>query len=207
MVEAELSKTTTRSGVRIAQTPEEKITAGLQELQGPLIIGLFLLIFTLAGCVLLVGKLGLGDARTSFLEQVSLISGAIFIFIGILWFAIGDNAPSRRLTTQPVLVTGRLRSWSTPSLILIVLSLSVWIGGLAMVFATSYVDLTQGRESSSALRFLSVPQVFGGCLGVWAMVASALETLEWLQDVRRDQSVPAKQAEQEPQLPNLAQTS
>jgi hypothetical protein len=54
---------------------------------------------------------------------------------------------------------------------------------------------------------LSVPQVFGGCLGVCATIAGALEALEWLQDVRRDQGAPAEQAEQEPQLPSWAQTS
>jgi hypothetical protein len=82
----------------------------------------------------------------------------------------------------------------------------VLVGGFALVVTTSYFDFTQGRDSSSALRFLNVPQVLGGCLGVCAMIAAAMETLEWVQDIRRNQTAPTQQAEQEPQLPSWAQT-
>ncbi|OYU52790.1 MAG: hypothetical protein CFE27_05445 [Alphaproteobacteria bacterium PA1] len=201
-----MGRPTNKFGIEIAQTPEDKVTAGLQEVQGFLISGLFLLILTFAGCLTLVGKLGLSNENTAFLEQVSLLAAAIYIIIGILPFVFGVNSLWRRISTQPVLVSGRLRRWSNPSVYLSVLAAIVWIGGFALVVTTSYVDFTQGRDSSLALRFLSVPQVLGGCLGACAMFAGALETLGWVQDVRRDPGAPTKQAEQEPQLPSWAQT-
>lgn len=205
-LEAGLGKRRNKFGVEIAQTTEEKIAAGLHEVFGYLISGLFILMLTLAGCVPLFGKLGLDDAGTTFLEQVSLIASSIFLVISVIALFAGSKSLFRRLSIQPVLITGRVRNWRTPSLLISVVAAIVWVGGFVLVVATSYFDFTQGRDSSSALRFLSVPQVLGGCLGVSAMIAAAMETLEWVQDTRRDQTTPTKQAEQEPQLPSWAQT-
>jgi len=205
-LEAGLGKLRNKFGIEIAQTHEDKITAGLQEVQGYLISGLFFLVLTLAGCMTLVGKLGLDDAGTSFLAQLSVLASSIFWIISIIALFVGSNSLFRRLSIQPVIASGRLRSWSTPSRVISVVAALVWIGGFALVVITSYYDFTQGRDSSLALRFLGVPQVLGSCLGVCAMIAGALETLVWVQNIRRDQDVPNQQAEQEPQLPSWAQT-
>lgn len=205
-LEAGLGKLRNKFGVEIAQTPEDKITAGLQEVRGYLITALLFLMLTLAGCVTLFGKLGLNDEGTSILEKVALLAGSIFLIISVIALFVGSKSVFRRLSIQPVLVSGRLRSWTTPSLLISVVTAFVWIGGFALVVTTSYFDFTQGRDSTLALRFLSVPQVLGGCLGACAMLAGALETLGWVQDVRRDPGAPTKQAEQEPQLPSWAQT-
>ncbi len=205
-LEAGLGKLRNKFGIEIAQTHEDKITAGLQEVQGYLINGLLFLMLTLMGCVTLFGKLGLNDEGTSILEKVAILSGSIFLIISIIALFVGSNSLFRRLSIQPVIASGRLRSWSTPSRVISVVAALVWIGGFALVVITSYYDFTQGRDSSLALRFLGVPQVLGGCLGVCAMIAGALETLVWVQNIRRDQGVPTQQAEQEPQLPSWAQT-
>lgn len=201
-----MGKPTNKFGVEIAQTPEDKITAGLNEVFGFLISGLFTLMLTLAGCVPMFGKLGLDDAGATFLEQVSIYASSIFLVISVVALFAGSKSLFRRLSIQPVLVSGRLRSWKTPSLLISVVAAIVWVGGFVLVVATSYFDFTQGRDSSSALRFLSVPQVLGGCLGVCAMIAAAMETLDWVQGIRRDQAAPTQQAEQEPERPSWAQT-
>lgn len=201
-----MGKPTNKFGIEIAQTPEDKVTAGLHEVFGYLISGLFTLMLTLAGCVPLFGKLGLDDAGTTFLEQVSIYASSIFLVISVIALFAGSRSLFRRLSIQPVLVTGRVRSWRTPSLLITMVAAIVWVGGFVLVVTTSYFDFTQGRDSSSALRFMSVPQVLGGCLGVCAMIAAAMETLEWVQDIRRNQTAPTKQAEQEPQLLSWAQT-
>ena len=205
-LEAGLGKRKYLPGVEIARTPEDKITAGLQEVRAYLVNGVFFLALTVSGCAPLFGKLGLNGERTSVLEIISVLGAAVFFILCLIVLFFGSKTPILRLSIQPVLVTGRVRSWRTPSLVLSVAAAIVLVGGFALVVTTSYFDFTQGGDPSSALRFLNVPQVLGGSFGVCAMMAAAMETLEWVQDIRRDQTVPNQQAEQEPQLPSWAQT-
>ena len=205
-LEAGLGKRKYLPGVEIAQTPEEKITAGLIEVRGFLIYGLFFLTLAVSGCAPLFGKLGLNGESTSVLETISVMGAVVFYILCTIVLFMSSKTLIRRHAIQPVLVSGRVRNWRTPSLLISVVAAIVLVGGFALVVTSSYFDFTRGGDPSSALRFLQVPQVLGGCLGVCAMIAAAMETLEWVQDVRRDPSTSTKQAEQEPQLPSWAQT-
>jgi len=136
-----LGKRRNKFGIEIAQTAEDNITAGLQEVHAYLISGLFILMLTLAGCVPLFGKLGLDDAGTTFLEQVSLFASSIFLVISVIALFAGSKSLIRRLSIQPALVTGRVRSWRTPSLLITLAAAIVWAGGFIFVVTTSYFDL------------------------------------------------------------------
>ena len=204
-LEAGLGKRRYLPGVEVAETAEDKITAGLQEVRAYLVNGVFFLTVAVSGCAPLFGKLGLNGERTSVLETISVLGAVVFLILCMVVLFMGSKSLIRTLSIQPVLVTGRVRNRRSPSLLLSVAAAIVLVGGFALVVTTSYFDFTKGGDPSSALRFLNVPQILGGCLGVFAMIAAAMETLEWVQDIRRDQSI-TKQAEQEPERPSWAQT-
>jgi hypothetical protein len=208
MLEAALSKTTTRSGVRIAQTPEEKITAGLQEARSGLLgvaDGLFPIV---------IGALALASSQVNGTRQAANLLFLIGLGLVLLvcFFTIYLRVKSRRALK---LVSGMMVPWYALSKILTISAGILCLITIAMPFGFPLFDGPAWElTTKSTLGSVAVGGIFIGIIVALASIAAGLEALAWIGNIRRDLRVttpstgqrPMKPADQPPTQPNLAQT-
>ena len=207
-LEAGLGKRKYPPGVEIAQTPEDKITAGLQELQ-----------FCFAGAssslsLVALGALNLGWSTSATKGQDVLV----FTQMGLgLLLVIACVAFALRVQPWPrvSLVSDRQIPWHAPSSLLTLCGISALIIAVAVPIGSAF---TQAPEWESTMKsffgFSAVGILISGAFVSLSRIAAGLETLAWIKEIRREEGVVelspgqriTKQAEQEPQLPSWAQT-
>ncbi|MEY3232913.1 MAG: hypothetical protein RL230_184 [Pseudomonadota bacterium] len=207
-LEAGLGKRKYLPGVEIAQTPEDKITAGLQELQ-----------FCFAGAssslsLVALGALNLGWSTSATKGQDVLV----FTQMGLgLLLVIACVAFALRFQPWPrvSLVSDRQIPWHAPSSLLKLCGISALIIAVAVPIGSAF---TQAPEWESTMKsffgFSAVGILISGAFVSLSRIAAGLETLAWIKEIRREEGVVelspgqriTKQAEQEPQLPSWAQT-
>ena len=207
-LEAELGKRKYLPGVDVAQTPEEKITAGLQEVQ-----------FCFAGAssslsLVALGALNLGWSTWATKGQDVLVFtqmglGLLLVICCVLF----------ALRVQPWprvhLVTDRQIPWHAPSSLLAIAGIAAFIIAFAVPIGSAF---TQAPEWESTMKsffgFSAIGVLTAGALVTLSRIAAGLEALAWIKEIRREEGVVelstgqriTKQAEQEPQLPSWAQT-
>ena len=207
-LEAGLGKRKYLPGVEIAQTPEDKITAGLQEVQ-----------FCFAGAssslsLVALGALNLGWSTSATEGQDVLV----FTQMGLaLLLLVSCIAFTLRVQPWPrvSLVSDRQIPWHAPSGLLAMGGISALIIAVAVPIGSAF---TQASEWESTMRsffgFAAIGVLTGGAFVALSRIAAGLEALAWIKEIRREQGVIelspgqriTKQAEQEPQLPSWAQT-
>lgn len=207
-LEAGLGKRKYLPGVDIAQTPEDKITAGLTEVQ-----------HCFAGAssslsLVALGALNLGWSTLATKGQDVLV----FTQIGLgLLLVIACVAFALRVQPWPMvsLVTDRQVAWHAPSSLLAIIGVAAFIFTFAVPIVSAF---NQGPEWEKVLKsdfgFLAMGTLIAGAFVALSRIAAGLETLAWIKEIRREQGVIelstgqrlTKQAEQEPQLPSWAQT-
>ncbi|MFY7761348.1 hypothetical protein [Aquidulcibacter sp.] len=207
-LEAGVGKRKYLPGVEVAQTPEEKITAGLLEVQ-----------HCFAGAshglsVVAIGMLNLAWFTMATEEQAVLFFvqmglGVLLLFSCIVW----------TLRVQPwpkvSLVTDREVRWHAPSSLLAIVGVAAFISTFSVPIISAF---NQGPEWEKVLKsdfgILAMGTLIAGAFVALSRIAAGLETLAWIKDIRRGEGVVelstgqriTKQAEQEPQLPSWAQT-
>jgi hypothetical protein len=207
-LEAGLGKRKYLPGVDVAQTPEDKITAGLTEVQhcfAGASSGLSLVAF---------GALNLGLSTWATKGQDVLVFtqmglGLLLVTCCVLF----------ALRVQPWprvhLVTDRQIPWHAPSSLLANIGVAAFIIAFAVPIGSAF---TQAPEWESTMKsffgFSTVGILISGAFVSLSRIAAGLEALAWIKDIRRGEGVVelstgqrlTKQAEQEPQLPSWAQT-
>lgn len=207
-LEAGLGKRKYLPGVEIAQTPEEKITAGLTEVQ-----------HCFAGVshslsLVALGALNLGWSTLATKGQDVLV----FTQIGLgLLLVIACVAFALRFQPWPMvsLVTDRQIPWHAPSSLLAIIGVAAFIFTFAVLIVSAF---NQGPEWEKVLKsdfgFLAMGTLIAGAFVALSRIAAGLEALAWIKEIRRGEGIVelstgqriTKQAEQEPQLPSWAQT-
>jgi hypothetical protein len=207
-LEAGLGKRKYLPGVEIARTPEDKITAGLQEVQ-----------FCFAGAssslsLVALGALNLGWSTSATKGQDVLV----FTQMGLgLLLVIACVAFALRVQPWPrvSLVSDRQIPWHAPSSLLKICGISALIIAVAVPIGSAF---TQAPEWESTMKsffgFSAIGVLTGGAFVSLSRIAAGLEALAWIKEIRGEQGVVelstgqriTKQAEQEPQLPSWAQT-
>ncbi len=208
-LEAGLGKRKYLPGVEIARTPEDKITAGLTEVQ-----------HCFAGAshslsLVALGTLNLGWSTLATEGQDVLVFTqmglGLLLVIACVAFAL------RVLQPWPVvsLVTDRQIPWHAPSSLLAMCGILALIIAVAVPIGSAF---TQAPEWESTMKsffgFSAVGILISGAFVSLSRIAAGLETLAWIKEIRGEQGVIelspgqrlTKQAEQEPQLPSWAQT-
>lgn len=208
-LEAGLGKRKYLPGVEIAQTPEEKITAGLTEVQ-----------HCFAGAssslsLVALGALNLGWSTLATKGQDDVL---VFTQMGLgLLLVICCVLFALRVQPWPrvSLVFERQIPWHAPSSLLAIIGVAAFIIALAVPIGSA---LTQAPEWESTMKsffgFSAIGVLMAGALVTLSRIAAGLEALAWIKEIRRGEGIvelPAgqritKQAEQEPQLPSWAQT-
>jgi hypothetical protein len=196
-------------GAKFARTLEDKITASLREVR-------FCFVGAAGGLALVaIGIVNLAVSSVSSDEDQVLVF--IQIGLGILLSiscvaCFGPVRPWPRVH----MITDRHIPWHAASNLMMIFAAAAafFIHALPLVFALpqafSSEQTIEDFVSYSATAFLT-----GGAFVTLSRIAAGLEVLAWIKDILREQGVIevsvgqrlAKQTEQEPQLPNLAQTS
>lgn len=195
-------------GVEIAQTPEEKITAGLLEVQHCFAGASYGLSIVALGILNLAwSTLAAEEQAVLFFAQMGL--GVLLLFACIVF--------TRRIQPWPKvsLVTDREVPWHAPSSLLAIIGVAAFIFTFAVPIVSAF---NQGPEWEKVLKsdfgFLAMGTLIAGAFVALSRIAAGLEALVWIKDIRRGEGVVelstgqriTKQAEQEPQLPSWAQT-
>jgi hypothetical protein len=209
MLEADLSKTTTRLGVRIAQTPEEKITAGLQEAQSHFF-----------GAASGLAPIGIGAISLASFPPINtgqvgpnlVLFGMAFCLL-VCFFAFHLNFTSQRTLD---LASDRAKPWYALSRIL---TISAVVSGMMIVVVSFGLPTFGGQAwaitTKSYSSFFAIGIILMGAFIVLASSAAGLEALAWIGNIRRDLGVttpstgqrPLKPADPSPTDSGLAQTS
>jgi hypothetical protein len=207
-LEAGLGKRKYLPGVEIAQTPEDKITAGLQEVQ-----------FCFAGAssslsLVALGALNLGWSTLATKGQDVLVFTQMGLGLGLV---IACVAFALRVQPWPrvSLVSDRQIPWHAPSSLLKVCGISALIIAVAVPIGSAFTQASEWESTKkSFLGFSALGILISGAFVALSRIAAGLETLAWIKEIRGEQGVVelspgqrlTKQAEQEPQLPSWAQT-
>jgi hypothetical protein len=207
-LEAGLGKKRYLPGVEIARTPEDKITAGLQEVQ---------LCFASAANALMIVPIGVMNLVTASVGEQGpeLI---VYIQLGLaLVLMICCLVYMLRMQPWPRVhvVTDRQVSWHAPSNLLGLGGASAIVVGVAVPIG-AVLSQSPGWQPTmeNMLGLSAIGLLVGGAFVALSRIAAGLETLAWIKDIRREEGVVelstgqriTKQAEQEPQLPSWAQT-
>jgi len=195
-------------GVEVAQTPEEKITAGLLEVQH---------CFASAANALMIVPIGVMNLVTASVGELGpeLI---VYIQLGLaLVLMICCLVYMLRMQPWPRvnMVTARHVAWHAPSNLLALGGASAILVGVAVPIG-AVLSQTPGWQPTmeNMLGLSAIGLLIGGAFVALSRIAAGLETLAWIKDIRRGEGVVelstgqriTKQAEQEPQLPSWAQT-
>lgn len=195
-------------GVEVAQTPEEKITAGLLEVQH---------CFASAANALMIVPIGVMNLVTASVGELGpeLI---VYIQLGLaLVLMICCLVYMLRMQPWPRvhMVTARQVAWHAPSNLLALGGASAILVGVAVPIG-AVLSQTPGWQPTmeNMLGLSAIGLLIGGAFVALSRIAAGLETLAWIKDIRRGEGVVelstgqriTKQAEQEPQLPSWAQT-
>ncbi len=207
-LEAGLGKRRYLPGVEIAQTPEEKITAGLLEVQHCFAGASYGLSVAAIGILNLAWSTMATEERTVlFFAQMGL--GVLLLFGCVAFTRRGQPWP------KVSLVTDREVTWHAPSSLLGIVGVAAFIFTFAVPIVSAF---NQGPEWEKVLKsdfgLLAMGTLIAGTFVALSRIAAGLEALAWIKDIRRGEGVVelstgqriTKQAEQEPQLPSWAQT-
>ncbi|AMS29594.1 MAG TPA: hypothetical protein DIU09_00075 [Hyphomonadaceae bacterium] len=207
-LEAGVGKRKYLPGVEVAQTPEEKITAGLLEVQH---------CFASAANALMIVPIGVMNLVTASVGELGpeLI---VYIQLGLaLVLMICCLVYMLRMQPWPRvhMVTARQVAWHAPSNLLALGGASAILVGVAVPIG-AVLSQTPGWQPTmeNMLGLSAIGLLIGGAFVALSRIAAGLETLAWIKDIRRGEGVVelstgqriTKQAEQEPQLPSWAQT-
>jgi hypothetical protein len=207
-LEAGLGKKRYLPGVEIARTPEEKITAGLLEVQH---------CFASAANALMIVPIGVMNlvSASGFEQGPELI---VYIQLGLaLVLMICCLVYMLRMQPWPRVhvVTDRHVAWHAPSNLLALGGASAIVVGVAVPIG-AVLSQSPGWQPTmeNMLGLSAIGLLIGGAFVALSRIAAGLETLAWIKDIRREEGVVElstgqriiKQAEQEPQLPSWAQT-
>lgn len=195
-------------GVDVAQTPEDKITAGLLEVQH---------CFASAANALMIVPIGVMNLVTASVGEQGpeLI---VYIQLGLaLLLMVCCLVYMLRMQPWPRvhMVTARHVAWHAPSNLLAYGGASAILVGVAVPIG-AVLSQTPGWQPTleNMLGLSAIGLLIGGAFVALSRIAAGLETLAWIKDIRRDEGVVelstgqiiTKQAEQEPQLPSWAKT-
>lgn len=207
-LEAELGKRKYLPGVEIARTPEDKITAGLTEVQH---------CFASAANALMIVPIGVMNLVTASVGEQGpeLI---VYIQLGLaLLLMVCCLVYMLRMQPWPRvhMVTARHVAWHAPSNLLAYGGASAILVGVAVPIG-AVLSQTPGWQPTmeNMLGLSAIGLLIGGAFVALSRIAAGLETLAWIKEIRREEGVVelspgqrlTKQAEQEPQLPSWAQT-
>ena len=195
-------------GVEITRTPEDRVTAGLLEVQHCFASAAHALMIVPIGVMNLVTA-SVGEQGPELVVYIQL-GLALLLMICCLVYII---------RTQPWprvhMVTARHVDWHAPS------NLLAFGGALAIVVGVAVpigavLSQTPGWQPTleNMLGLSAIGLLIGGAFVALSQIAAGLETLAWIKEIRRGEGVVelstgqriTKQAEQEPQLPSWAQT-
>ncbi|OYU75347.1 MAG: hypothetical protein CFE32_14650, partial [Alphaproteobacteria bacterium PA3] len=177
-LEAGLGKRKYLPGVEIARTPEDKITAGLQEVQ-----------FCFAGAssslsLVALGALNLGWSTSATKGQDVLV----FTQMGLgLLLVIACVAFALRVQPWPrvSLVSDRQVAWHAPSSLLKLCGISALIIAVAVPIGSA---ITQAPEWESTMKsffgFSAIGVLTGGAFVSLSRIAAGLEALAWIKEIR-----------------------
>ncbi|MFN9008483.1 MAG: hypothetical protein ACK5WH_05015 [Hyphomonadaceae bacterium] len=195
-------------GVEIARTPEDKITAGLQEVQHCFASAANALMIVPIGVMnLVIASVGEQGPELIVYTQLGL---ALVLMICCLVYML-------RMQPWPRVhvVTDRQVSWHAPSNLLGLGGASAIVVGVAVPIG-AVLSQSPGWQPTleNMLGLSAIGLLIGGAFVALSRIAAGLETLAWIKDIRREEGVVelstgqriTKQAEQEPQLPSWAQT-
>ncbi|WP_313585728.1 hypothetical protein [Aquidulcibacter sp.] len=207
-LEAGLGKRKYLPGVEIARTPEDKITAGLTEVQH---------CFASAANALMIVPIGVMNLVTASVGEQGpeLI---VYIQLGLaLLLMVCCLVYMLRMQPWPRvhMVTARHVAWHAPSNLLAYGGASAILVGVAVPIG-AVLSQTPGWQPTmeNMLGLSAIGLLIGGAFVALSRIAAGLETLAWIKEIRREEGVVelspgqrlTKQAEQEPQLPSWAQT-
>jgi len=194
-------------GVEIARTPEDKITAGLTEVQH---------CFASAANALMIVPIGVMNLVTASVGEQGpeLI---VYIQLGLaLLLMVCCLVYMLRMQPWPRvhMVTARHVAWHAPSNLLAYGGASAILVGVAVPIG-AVLSQTPGWQPTmeNMLGLSAIGLLIGGAFVALSRIAAGLETLAWIKEIRRKEGVVelspgqrlTKQAEQEPQLPSWAQ--
>jgi len=207
-LEAGLGKRKYLPGVDVAQTPEDKITAGLLEVQHCFASAAnALMIVPIAVMNLVTASVGEQGPELILYIQLGL---ALLLMICCLAYMLRKQ-PWPRVH----LVTARHVAWHAPSNLLALGGASAIVVGVAVPIGAVVSQTPRWQPTLENMLGLSaIGLLIGGAFVALSGIAAGLETLAWIKTVREEQGVIelstgqriTKQAEQEPQLPSWAQT-
>ena len=195
-------------GVDVAQTPEDKITAGLLEVQ-----------HCFAGASSSLSLVALGTLNLGWSTFVTEGQDVlVFTQMGLaLLLLISCIAFTLRVQPWPrvYLVSDRRIRWHSPSSLLAIGGLAALIIAIAVPIIAA---LNQGPGWEAVMKsffgFSAIGVLTGGAFVALSRIAAGLEALAWIKTIREEQGVIelslgqriTKQAEQEPERPSWAQT-
>jgi hypothetical protein len=207
-LEAGLGKRKYLPGVEIARTPEDKITAGLTEVQ-----------HCFAGASSSLSLVALGALNLGW-STLATKGQDIFVFtqmgLGLL-LVICCVLFALRVQPWPrvSLVFERQIPWHAPSSLLASCGISAFIIALAVPIGSAFTQAAEWEATmKSFFGFSAVGILISGAFVSLSRIAAGLAALAWIKEIRGEQGVIelspgqrlTKQAEQEPQLPSWAQT-
>jgi hypothetical protein len=204
-LEAGLGKPRYLPDVEIARTLEDKITAGLLEVQHCFASAANALMFVPIGMInLAIAAAGKQGPDLFFYTQLGL---ALVLMICCVAYTL-------RLKPWPRVhvVTDRQVSWHAPSNLLALGGASALLVGVAVPIGAVLAQTPQWQPTMEAmLGFSAIGLLIGGAIVALSRIAAGLETLAWIKEIRREEGVvelpPGQRlTKQEPQLPSWAQT-
>lgn len=207
-LEAGLGKRKFLPGVEIARTPEEKITAGLQEVQHCFASAAYALMIVPFGVMNLVTA-SVGEQGPELIVYIQLGLALVLMICCLVYMLRMQPWPRVHV------VTDRQVSWHAPSNLLGLGGASALLVGVAVPIG-AVLSQSPGWQPTleNMLGLSAIGLLIGGAFVALSRIAAGLETLAWIKDIRRGEGVVelstgqriTKQAEQEPQLPSWAQT-
>ncbi len=207
-LEAGLGKGKYLPGVDVAQTPEDKITAGLTEVQHCFASAANALMIVPIGVMNLVTA-SVGEQGPELIVYIQIGLALVLMICCLVYMLLMQPWPRVHL------VTARHVAWHAPSNILGLGGASAIVVGVAVPIG-AVVSQTPGWQPTmeNMLGLSAIGLLIGGAFVALSRIAAGLEALAWIKEIRREEGVVelstgqriTKQAEQEPQLPSWAQT-
>lgn len=207
-LEVGLGKRRYLPGVEIAQTPEEKITAGLTEVQHCFASAANALMIVPIGVMNLVTA-SVGEQGPELIVYIQLGLALVLMICCLVYMLRMQPWPRVHM------VTARQVAWHAPSNLLALGGASAILVGVAVPIS-AVLTQTPGWQPTmeNMLGLSAIGLLIGGAFVALSRIAAGLETLAWIKDIRRGEGVVelstgqriTQQAEQEPQLPSWAQT-
>ena len=207
-LEAELGKRKYLPGVEIARTPEDKITAGLLEVQHCFASAANALMIVPIGVMNLITA-SVGEQGPELIVYIQLGLALVLMICCLVYMLRMQPWPRVHV------VTDRQVAWHAPSNLLALGGASAIVVGVAVPIG-AVLSQTPGWQPTmeNMLGLSAIGLLIGGAFVALSRIAAGLEALAWIKEIRREEGVVelstgqriTKQAEQEPQLPNWAQT-